>query len=79
MKRFVLEEGNASPTDLDRYVAGKAREHRVRATSLLSSAVETFWSASEQCWMRWNVNRLPKHGLLRRKMNPTLRVSALRF
>ena len=35
MKRIVLEDSDISPTDLERYLAGKAREHRVRPSALL--------------------------------------------
>lgn len=35
MKRIVLEESDISPVDLERYLAGKAREHRVRPSALL--------------------------------------------
>jgi hypothetical protein len=38
MKRIVLEDGDFNPTALDRYVGGKAREYRVRVSSLLSPA-----------------------------------------
>jgi hypothetical protein len=35
MKRIILEGSDVSPTDLERYLAGKAREHRVRPSALL--------------------------------------------
>jgi hypothetical protein len=35
MKRIILEDSDVSPADLERYVAGKAREHRVRPSALL--------------------------------------------
>jgi hypothetical protein len=38
MKRIILEGSDVSPTDLGRYFAGKAREHRVRPSALLGHA-----------------------------------------